>query len=53
MMVRWSSYLYKYPSKIDILAYYTDRFTDVTPDAIDITAATARTVATPIFLVPL
>jgi hypothetical protein len=29
-MVRWSSYLYKYPSWIDILAYCTDRFTDVT-----------------------
>jgi hypothetical protein len=30
MMVHWSSYLYKYPSWIDILAYCTDRFTDVT-----------------------
>jgi hypothetical protein len=29
MMVHWSSYLYKYPSWIDILAYCADRFTDV------------------------
>jgi hypothetical protein len=31
MMLHWSSYLYKYPSWIDILAYCTDRFTDVAP----------------------
>jgi hypothetical protein len=29
-MVHWSSDLYKYPSWIDILTYFTDRFTDVT-----------------------
>jgi hypothetical protein len=30
MMVHWPSYLYIYPSWTDILAYYTDRITDVT-----------------------
>jgi hypothetical protein len=30
MMVHWSSYLYKYLSWIDILAYCTDRCTDLT-----------------------
>jgi hypothetical protein len=29
-MVHWPSYLYIYPSWTDILAYYTDRITDVT-----------------------
>jgi hypothetical protein len=29
-MVPWPSYLYIYPSWTDILAYYTDRITDVT-----------------------
>jgi hypothetical protein len=29
-MVHWSSYLYKYPSWNDILAYSADRCTDVT-----------------------
>jgi hypothetical protein len=31
-MVHWSSYLYKHPSWIDILAYCTDGFTDITVD---------------------
>jgi hypothetical protein len=30
MMIHWPSYLYIYPSWTDILAYYTDRITDVT-----------------------
>jgi hypothetical protein len=30
MMIHWTSYLYIYPSWTDILAYYTDRTTDVT-----------------------
>jgi hypothetical protein len=30
MMVHWPSYLYIYPSWTDILAYCTDRITDVT-----------------------
>jgi hypothetical protein len=34
MMVHWSSYLYKYPSWIDILAYCIDRFTDVTTSGV-------------------
>jgi hypothetical protein len=29
-MIHWPSYLYIYPSWTDILAYYTDRITDVT-----------------------
>jgi hypothetical protein len=33
MMVHWPSYLYIYPSWTDILAYYTDRITDVTGEA--------------------
>jgi hypothetical protein len=32
MMIHWPSYLYIYPSWTDILAYYTDRITDVTGD---------------------
>jgi hypothetical protein len=32
-MVHWPSYLYIYPSWTDILAYYTDRITDVTVSA--------------------
>jgi hypothetical protein len=32
MMVHWPSYLYIYPSWTDILAYYTDRITDVTAE---------------------
>jgi hypothetical protein len=45
MMVHWSSYLYIYPSWIDILAYCTDSFTDVT-EGPAVSGAQKRTWAT-------
>jgi hypothetical protein len=39
MMVHWPSYLYIYPTWTDILAYYTDRITDVTRSLLPLACA--------------